>query len=59
VVCPFKFSYHAKEFEGSNDKDEDDDDNSIQFFIISVLHQQPEGQLQMPNNNNRPVIRLQ
>jgi hypothetical protein len=21
--------------------------NSIQFFIISVLHQQPEGQLQM------------
>jgi hypothetical protein len=21
--------------------------NSVQFFIISVLHQQPEGQLQM------------
>jgi hypothetical protein len=39
----------------------------IQFFIISVLHQQPEGQLQMQhkgiqynnnnnNNNNNTII---
>jgi hypothetical protein len=39
--------------------------NSIQFFIISVLHQQPEGQLQMQHKgrqNNKynkiKIIRL-
>jgi hypothetical protein len=39
--------------------------HSIQFFIISVLHQQPEGQLQMQhkgrqnnNNNNNNIFRL-
>jgi hypothetical protein len=31
----------------NDDYDNDDDNNSIKFFIISVLHQQPEGQLQM------------
>jgi hypothetical protein len=37
--------------------------NSIQFFIINVLHQQPEGQLQMQhkreqnNKNNNQVIK--
>jgi hypothetical protein len=27
--------------------------NSIQFFIISVLHQQPEGQLQMQHKGRQ------
>jgi hypothetical protein len=27
--------------------------NSIQFFIISVLHQQPEGQLQMQHTGRQ------
>jgi hypothetical protein len=29
------------------DNNNNNNNNSIQFFIISVLHQQPEGQLQM------------
>jgi hypothetical protein len=28
-----------------DDNDDDVDDNSLQFFISSVLHQQPEGQI--------------
>jgi hypothetical protein len=37
--------------------------NSIQFIIISVLHQQPDGQLQMQhkreqNNNNQIIKKL-
>jgi hypothetical protein len=41
-----------------NNDDDNDDDNSIQFFIqfiiISVLHQQQKGhlQIQSPNTNN-------
>jgi hypothetical protein len=31
----------------NNNNNNNNNNNWIQFFIISVLHQQPEGQLQM------------
>jgi hypothetical protein len=44
---------------GTNDKpnnDDDDDDNSIQFCIISVVHQQPDDQLQTQHKTSAKNI---
>jgi hypothetical protein len=35
-----------------DDDDDDDDDNSIQFFIIYVPSQQPQGQLQTQHSTD-------
>jgi hypothetical protein len=52
---------------GGVDGDDNDNNNSVQFnsiqlFIISALHQQPEGQLQMQHkrrqNNNQIIKKL-
>jgi hypothetical protein len=32
--------------------------NSIQFFIFSVLHQQPDGQLQIQHRNNNKYNKI-
>jgi hypothetical protein len=37
----------------TDDDDNDNNNNSVQLFIISVLHQQPEGQLQMQHKGKQ------
>jgi hypothetical protein len=40
-------SMYNDDDDDNNNNNNNNNNNSVQFFIISVLHQQPEGQLQM------------